>query len=51
VNEEVGVPQGSPISKVLFMIYLSPFHDVPLLNGISLNYLDDIALTKGSKLY
>jgi hypothetical protein len=36
---------------LLFIIYVTPFHEVPLPRGISLSYIDDFALTKGSTSY
>src|SRR6266566_1289607 len=48
---EVGVPQGSPISPLLFVIYVAPLHSVPLSKGLTLSYVDDFALTKASPSY
>jgi len=43
---DVGVPQGAPISPLLFVIYVAPLHSVALPRGISLPYVNDFALTK-----
>ena len=41
---KVGAPQGSPISPLLFLLYVSPLHfKVP--RGLMISYVDDIALT------
>ena len=40
----VGTPQGSPISPLLFVIYVSPLH--PLIpGGLVLSYVDDFVVT------
>lgn len=46
----VGTPQGSPISPLLFLIYVSPMHSDPH-KGICISYVDDFAITVGAATY
>ena len=43
----VGTHQGSPISPLLFVMYLSPLHPV-IPKGIVISYLDDFVVTGSS---
>lgn len=51
VDVNIGVPQGSPISPLLFVIYVAPLHSVKIPKGLTLSYVDDLALTKASPSY
>ena len=46
---EIGIPQGSPISPILFLIYVSELFKNRSLNDIRIpSYIDDIALIVSS---
>jgi len=38
-----GVPQGSPISPILYLFYNADLLDIPSIRGLSLGFIDDIA--------
>jgi len=46
----VEAPQGSPISPVLFLIYVAPLHFM-IPRGLILSYVDDFAVTAASLSY
>ena len=47
---EVGTPQGSPISPLLFLIYVAPLHSA-IPRGVMIFYVDDFSLTVASSSY
>ena len=43
ITIDAGVPQGSPISPILYLFYNADLLDVPGSRGLSLGFIDDIA--------
>ena len=47
---QVGTPQGSPVSPLLFVIHVLVLH-IPIPRGIMFSYIDDFTMTVGSLSY
>ena len=43
INIEAGVPQGSPLSPILFMLYNAELLEIPKAPDLALGFIDDIA--------
>ena len=43
IATDAGVPQGSPISPILYLFYNADLLDIPATSGQSLGFIDDIA--------
>jgi len=46
----VGTPQGSPISPLLFLLYVAPLH-MSIPRGLMVSYVDDFSITVSSSTY
>ena len=52
-NVEIGIPQGSPVLPILFLIYISGIFDVVsaiLLNITSVSFIDDLGFLASGNL-
>jgi hypothetical protein len=43
INIEAGIPQGSPLSPILFMLYNAELLEIPRAPDLALGFIDDIA--------
>ena len=43
INIEAGIPQGSPLSPILFMLYNAELLEIPKAPDLALGFIDDIA--------
>ena len=43
INIEAGIPQGSPLSPILFMLYNAELLEIPKTPDLALGFIDDIA--------
>jgi hypothetical protein len=50
VSDEIGAPQGSPLSTILFVIYVSDLHFAGL-KSLILSNVDDFGLSISSPSY
>jgi len=46
----VGTPQGSPISSLIFLLYVAPLH-MSIPRGLLVSYVDDFSVTVASPSY
>jgi len=46
----VGTPQGSPISPLLFLLYVAPLH-MSIPRGLMVSYVDDFSITVSFSCY